>query len=165
MQLPFTIPQPTPTQLRKYLAQQSLPTGETFRNVKPVADMVLAGAGRNMRRLKRLVNQLKLVLGIAGIQSANDTLVAVLTKLLIVQTRFPELYNVIEQHPDAISRFHQFLASQNQSARAEILNSLPMFADYNENQALVEFFRASAMVTCHDVKEVEHAMQLSVMAG
>jgi ABC-type dipeptide/oligopeptide/nickel transport system ATPase subunit len=164
VQLPFTIPQPETTRLRQYLSQQSLPTGEKFQETKQVAEMILSGAGRNMRRLKRLINQLNLVVGIAGIQSANDSLVAVLTKLLVLQTRFPEFYNVIEQHPDAISRFHQLLSAKDAAACQKILELLPMLESYQENQPLTDFFRKSTQVTCPNTKEVEQLMQLTVMA-
>ncbi len=105
-----------------------------------------------------------MVVGIAGIQSANDSLVAVLTKLLVLQTRFPEFYNVIEQYPDAIYRFHQLLSAKDDTARQKIFERLPMLESYQENQPLADFFRKSTQVTCPDTKEVEQLMQLTIMA-
>lgn len=164
VQIPFTIPQPDKPSLRQYLYHQSLPTGEAFKDVKPVSEMVLSGAGQNMRQLKRLVNQLKLILAIAGIKSAKAAPVAVLTKLLVLQTRFPEFYELLERHPQVIQLFHQYLSSKDKSNRQSLLERLPALEQHVENQPLSNFFRSSAQVTCADTTQVEQLMQLIVMA-
>ncbi len=164
VQFPFTIPQADKSLLRQYLAQQTLPTGERFKDVKQVADMVLSGADQNMRRLKRLINQLRFMITVAGIEKAKETPVAVLTKLLVLQTRFPDFYEVVERHPEAIQLFHQFLAAKDQNSRQNVLERLLVLEQYAENLSLTTFFRESAQVTCHDTKQVEQLMQLMVMA-
>jgi len=164
VQIPFNVPQPDKKLLRRYLNGCTLPTGETFKDIRLLADMVISGSGLNMRRLKRLVNQLKIVLGMMGLKSAKDPEVAVLTKLLVLETRFTDFYDVVEQHPDAIHLFHQLLAAPDDSARGNILARLPALESHLENRALSDFFNKSAQVTCHDKNQVQKLMQLTVVA-
>ncbi len=164
VQFPFTIPQADTSLLQTYLLQQSLPTGESFKDAKLVADMTLSGANRNMRRLKRLVNQLRFILTVSGIESAKEMSTAVLTKLLVLQTRFPDFYNVVERHPNAIQLFHQYLAGSDPNKQQNLLERLPALEQHTENEALADFFRQSTQVSCHNTQEVQQLMQLMVVA-
>ncbi len=164
VQIPFGIPQPDKKLMRKFLQKCSLPTGENLKEMKLLSEMLLSGSGLNMRRLKRLVNQLKLVVGMAGLESVKEMQLAVLTKLLVLQTRFPDFYDIVERHSDAIQVFHQVIAVLDDTKRKEIFARLPAFEAFMDNQPLCAFFRESAQVTCSDAKEVEALMQLTVMA-
>ncbi|MCP4111965.1 MAG: hypothetical protein GY749_41630 [Desulfobacteraceae bacterium] len=130
--------------------------------MKLLSEMLLSGSGLNMRRLKRLVNQLKLVVGMAEV--VREMQLAVLTKLLVLQTRFPDFYDVVERNSDAIQIFHQVIAALDDTKRKEIFARLPAFEAFMDNQPLCTFFRESAQVTCSDAKEVEALMQFTVMA-
>lgn len=163
IQIPFTIPHPDKTRIRQYLYQQSLPTGEAFKDVKQVADMVLSAAN-NMRHLKVLINQLKLILSVGGITSTKAANVAVLTKLLILQAHFPDFYEFVEHRPDAIHLLHQVLSAKDKNARQSFFERLPALEQYAENDTLVNFLRMSAQVTCADRTQVEQMVQLAAMA-
>ncbi len=163
IQVPFTIPHPDKTRIRQFLYQQTLPTGEALKDVKQVADMMLS-ASNNMRHLKFLINQLKLILAVGGITSAKAANVAILTKLLILQARFPEFYELVKRRPDAIHLLHQVLSAKDKNARQNFFERVPALERHTEHDTLVNFFRVSTQITCADRTQVEQMIQLAAMA-
>jgi len=165
VQIPFAIPQPNQHLMRQYLSGCHLLNGKKLGDFSQLSKIVLSGAGSNMRRLKRLVNQLNLAMGMAGIEKVDEMEWAMLVKLLVLQTRFSDFFNVVKYHSEAIFRFHQLLSAQDDKARDNVLNDLPQLKAHLDNQSLCTFFEETQKVTtCTDTKQVEKLLQLVIVA-
>ena len=163
VQIPFIIPQANQHLMSQYLSGCHLLDGKKVGDFKQLSKILLSGSGLNMRRLKRLVNQLNLAMGMAGIDKIDEMEWAVLVKLLVLQTRFVDFFSVVRYHADAIFRFHQLLAADDE-ARVNVLHTLPQLEVYLENQSLCTFFMETQSITCTNVQQVEKLLQLAIVA-
>ncbi|MCP4696021.1 MAG: hypothetical protein GY862_04110 [Gammaproteobacteria bacterium] len=164
VQIPFSIPLPNRLLMSQYLDACSLFNDKKLADFGILKDILLSGSGLNMRRLKRLVNQLNLTMSLGGGEPVQETQWAVLVKLLVLQTRFADFFAEVKRHPDAIYRFHQLLNARTDDARNTALQTLPHLEDFLENPFLCSFFRDTQNLTCTNTQQVQEMLQLAIVA-
>ncbi|MBE7550465.1 MAG: hypothetical protein HS126_05245 [Anaerolineales bacterium] len=123
IQIPFFLPQPDPDNI-KVFTQSFL--GET--TVYQTQRVISAGAVNNPRRIKRFINTLSLLRAIA---SDKDLEEPVLAKIVIIQSLFPEFFQILCNEPEAIRHLME-LSKAEQPSESPKYNVYKKFLDKQE---------------------------------
>jgi hypothetical protein len=120
--------------------------------------LIVAGTDCNPRRLKRFLNGLLLLEKLAGAGNPRER--AILSKVLILQMRFPTLFYAMLKDPDIAARLTDIARMNGLQQQGALVSAGQLLNALHADEALMQFLRRTADIPC-GADDVEPCIRLA----